>query len=378
MIFYAEPFRFMRPDWVSRWGWSGVSTRETGLKGPRGAGGASARASSVTSGPRCVRPVLGWREKTVHDGGVLYHLERDYHEANFPFLLEHGVPIHGILSEGMKKDWRFMCLYPEVWSEVEEVLRRDSKERVTLSVLPSYSNWANDWSRSNWHFQNKGAGRLGEKIHHFEPGSDVGIIDFHLYCIRWITRPGIARAYWERFSAAKHASRAPVGGRTLHRRLTDSVDLIDFGITKEDEEIQELTAFFQKTSAIREQAKNLYAPRPDRSFNSFDGCRDPLPMEHDITWGSGSTRARQRAEEEDGRREKEKEPRLRLALPCDNVLSASQAAPSENGDGQFFAYPKEVILSLLEIQEGIDFSTPSGPPISKRPVLSRRDVPFFR
>ncbi|KAF8206124.1 hypothetical protein K438DRAFT_1963224 [Mycena galopus ATCC 62051] len=30
--------------------------------------------------------------------GVLCHLERDYHEANFPHLLEHSVPIHGIVT----------------------------------------------------------------------------------------------------------------------------------------------------------------------------------------------------------------------------------------------------------------------------------------
>ncbi|KAF8211151.1 hypothetical protein K438DRAFT_1959332 [Mycena galopus ATCC 62051] len=86
--------------------------------------------------------------------GVLYQLERDYHEVNFPHLLEHGVPIHGILTDEMREDWRFLRLRREVWTEVEETLHDCSMGKLYFSDLPSYSDWANDWSRSDWFFQN--------------------------------------------------------------------------------------------------------------------------------------------------------------------------------------------------------------------------------
>ncbi|KAF8131311.1 hypothetical protein K438DRAFT_2132201 [Mycena galopus ATCC 62051] len=177
---------------------------------------------------------LGAQEKI----GVLYQLERDYHEANFPHLLEHGIPIHGVLTEDMKKDWQFMRLYQE----------------------------------------NQRASRLREKIHRFESGSNIGIINFHLYRVRWIECPEIVWAYWERFSAVKHSAKAPAGVRTLYilyrqnlynlgeppvtrnRCSVHSVDLEDFGVIQDDETTRELEAFYEKTSVLREQAKNLSPP----------------------------------------------------------------------------------------------------------------------
>ncbi|KAF8196617.1 hypothetical protein K438DRAFT_1967622 [Mycena galopus ATCC 62051] len=178
--------------------------------------------------------------------GVIYNLERDYHEANFPFLLEHGVPIHRITTARMREDWQFMRVHQEVWMEVEEVLRSSTHGRLTFSNLPSYYRWADDWSRSDWYFQNQRAGRLGEKICRFEAGAEIGAIESHLHGTQRTVRPGAARAYWERFGANTMNLGKPPLAR--NRRSMHSVDLSDFGTVLDDEDTIELEAFFDKTS----------------------------------------------------------------------------------------------------------------------------------
>ncbi|KAF8213356.1 hypothetical protein K438DRAFT_2009567 [Mycena galopus ATCC 62051] len=80
--------------------------------------------------------------------GVLYLLKCDYHEANFPHLIEHGVPVHGVLTNNMKGDWRFLRLHQAVWLEVEEACQRCTTDKISLSDLPGYYEWADQWSRS--------------------------------------------------------------------------------------------------------------------------------------------------------------------------------------------------------------------------------------
>ncbi|KAF8122641.1 hypothetical protein K438DRAFT_2169167 [Mycena galopus ATCC 62051] len=243
---------------------------------------------------------LSARAKT----GVIYNLSRDYHEANFIHLLHHEVPIHAVVTEGMKKDWRFLRVHPDVWAEYETARSEITTRKIRLDDLPGYYEWADDWSRSDWFFQNCRAGKIGEYNTHFLPGADLGVIDFHLYGRRLLISAGVKRAYTERFLCSTHhhltAEATTLDSYTLYRqnpiRLdepsfrrvqpSEHVNSLDtFGMVLDGEEDIERQAFFENTYKVREQVKNKYAPRPNRSFNSWDGSADAHPQDRDITRG---------------------------------------------------------------------------------------------
>ncbi|KAF8147017.1 hypothetical protein K438DRAFT_1780337 [Mycena galopus ATCC 62051] len=194
---------------------------------------------------------------------TLYHLVQDYHEANFIHLLKNGVPVHAVVTESMKKDWRFLRVHPNVWAEYEEALASST--------------------------------------------SNVGVIDFHLYGKRLLTSAGEKRAYSERFSCSTHrhldSDASTQDSYTLHWQNPIRIDepsylqvqpeshvnsLEVFVMMSDREEDWERQAFFDSTSVIREQVKNRYAPRPDHSFNSWDGGSDARLHNRDITRGPGS------------------------------------------------------------------------------------------
>ncbi|KAF8177939.1 hypothetical protein K438DRAFT_2180567 [Mycena galopus ATCC 62051] len=302
---------------------------------------------------------LDTRQKT----GVIYHLERDYHEANFPHLLERGVPVHGVLTAKMKGNWCFKRIHQDVWTEAALVLKSEPRKRIALNDLPSYYEWADDWSRSDWYFQNRRAGRLGEWVSRIDEGADFGVIDFHLYGIRWIKQPGVARAYWERFCGSKHSANSPAGVKTSYtfyrqnpitidepisartRRSSHDVELDVFGLCEEGEEIREHRAYMQKTSVVWDQVKNLYAPRPNRSFNSFDGRQDPLPMQRDITGGSSSSSrgGRVRLTEQQGYSAGHRSPTLAQRIAdIDEFVVDNRAPPESHNSSPFGDVPVPV------------------------------------
>ncbi|KAF8163862.1 hypothetical protein K438DRAFT_2067850 [Mycena galopus ATCC 62051] len=218
---------------------------------------------------------LSARAKT----GVIYNLSRDYHEANFIHLLHHEVPIHAVVTEGMKKDWRFLRVHPDVWAEYETARSEITTRKIRLDDLPGYYEWADDWSRSDWFFQNCRAGKIGE----------------------YNTLPAWCGPGGDRFS--------PIWKETLDQRgskegnpirldepsfrrvqPSEHVNSLDtFGMVLDGEEDIERQAFFENTYKVREQVKNKYAPRPNRSFNSWDGSADAHPQDRDITRGPSSS-----------------------------------------------------------------------------------------
>ncbi|KAJ6465891.1 hypothetical protein C8R47DRAFT_1224206, partial [Mycena vitilis] len=217
--------------------------------------------------------------------GVIYNLSRDSHEANLSHVLKFDVPVHIVWKEAIRKDWRFLRLRPEVWNEYATAKEANPGVVITLQDLPSYAAWKEDWDRSDWFFQNRSAGKRGDVVTVFKNGWMYQIVDFHHYGARMLTNWHEIRACAERFKAA--VAYSPLGTTcTFFRQNPLGVDeppfdrvrpnphphrLQDFATTEIDA-ISEEEIFFEATSVARERAKNLYAPRPDRMWNSYNGA----------------------------------------------------------------------------------------------------------
>ncbi|KAJ7873401.1 hypothetical protein B0H13DRAFT_2349097 [Mycena leptocephala] len=229
--------------------------------------------------------------------GVLYSMSRDLHEANFPHLILHRVPIHVAWTEEDKRNWRFLRLSPEVWGEYTAV--RSSKapsEMLSLADLPSGATWKEEWDRSDWFFQNRYAGKRGDILSEFLPTWDYAIIDFHLWGARPLLNPKRIRAYAERFKAALTTTdRGTIC--TFFRQNPIRLDeppfdraqpnphvhqLTSFSLVTDNERVEENDLFYERTEVVREQNKNIYAPRPSRPFNSFNGAREIAPLDKSL------------------------------------------------------------------------------------------------
>ncbi|KAJ7809444.1 hypothetical protein B0H13DRAFT_2385232 [Mycena leptocephala] len=228
--------------------------------------------------------------------GVLYSLSRDLHEANFPHLIAHRVPIHVAWTEEEKGNWRFLRLSPEVWGEYTAV--RSSKapgEMITLADLPSGAAWKSDWDRSDWFFQNKYAGKRGDVISGFQPTWDYAIIDFHL----WGARPPRDDLHLLRQNPLR------VDEPPFDRIRPDPhvQELESFSLMTDNERVEENDIFYERTEVAREQHKNLHAPRPTRNFNSFNGAREVAPLDKSLRGNVSKPHGgrRQRREEAMGR-----------------------------------------------------------------------------
>ncbi|KAJ7917858.1 hypothetical protein B0H13DRAFT_2321929 [Mycena leptocephala] len=221
--------------------------------------------------------------------------------ANFPHLLLHRVPIHVAWTEE-KSNWRFLRLSPEVWGEYAAV--RASKtpgEAIALADLPSGAAWKNDWDRSDWFFQNRYAGKQGDIVTGFQPSWDHSIVDFHLWGARPLLNTKFIRAYAERFKASMTTTdRGTLC--TFFRQNPLRIDeppfdrvrpnphvhrLESFSPLVDNERVEEGDIFYEKTEVVREQHKNIYAPRPTRPFNSFNGAREIAPLDKSLGGNSG-------------------------------------------------------------------------------------------
>ncbi|KAJ7793329.1 hypothetical protein B0H13DRAFT_1675580 [Mycena leptocephala] len=256
---------------------------------------------------------LGERAKT----GVLYNISRDLHEANFPHLVKHRVPIHVAWTEEEKSNWRFLRLNPEVWSEYAAVRASKSPgETVSLVDLPSGATWLEEWKRSDWFFQNKYASKRGDIVTEFLPSWDYAIIDFHLWGARPLLNAKRIRAYAERFKAAITTTDRGTTC-TFFRQNPLGIDeppfdrvrpephfhmLESFSLLTDNEVLDEDDVFCEPTEVMREQHKNIHAPRPSRPFNSFNGARKIVPLDKSLRGNTGnpSKGRRQRGRKEAG------------------------------------------------------------------------------
>ncbi|KAJ7186709.1 hypothetical protein C8R46DRAFT_1206716 [Mycena filopes] len=227
--------------------------------------------------------------------GAVYDLSRDAFEANFRFLLDHDVPFHYVWSDKEEVDRRFIFLSPAFWNEYSTLRNAlpEGENEVQLELLPSFHTWEHDLGHTDKFFQNGYAGKRGDDIPEFKPTWDFMIIDFHLWGSRRIRNRKMIRPYTERFKGVVAFSvtgdvctlfrQNPKSGADespFDRAREDEHkhDLSVFGAADEGEDVDENEVFFESTMVVREQYKNVYAPRPPgRVFNSFNGKQDGHP-----------------------------------------------------------------------------------------------------
>ncbi|KAJ7511545.1 hypothetical protein B0H11DRAFT_1699608 [Mycena galericulata] len=225
--------------------------------------------------------------------GILFKLSRDYHEATFSHLLAHGVPVHYAWTEAEKMDGRFRRHSPDYWNEYS-ILSQDcakADKEMKEEDLPSYSAWKEDLDRYDLLFQNLKAGKVGAELTEFKPHWEYRIVDFDLYGARTLLNWKVIRAYSERFKGIVRTT--PIGVVcTFFRQNPIRVDepafdrewrehtheLSDFAPSERGEDISEGDAFYESTVMVREQVRNKWAPRPGRTFNSYNGREMDFPL----------------------------------------------------------------------------------------------------
>ncbi|KAJ7091551.1 hypothetical protein B0H15DRAFT_948487 [Mycena belliarum] len=219
--------------------------------------------------------------------GVMYRLSKDYHEANFIHLLHNEVPIHYCWTADEEADGRFRRLSPEYWGEYRSIRdAADGDYDIRAEDLPSYSLWKEDLQRYDWFFQDLRAGKRGRPLSvAFQPTWEYRVVDFRLYGARTIVHWATIRAYSERFKGT--VSQTPYGTVCTFFRQNPlaedeppmlrewpyphAFDLSAFANSAIGPEEDEEGAFFESTTRVREMAKNKWAPRAGRTFNSFNG-----------------------------------------------------------------------------------------------------------
>ncbi|KAJ7171770.1 hypothetical protein C8R43DRAFT_1120150 [Mycena crocata] len=221
--------------------------------------------------------------------GYLFNLTRNMHEINLPHLTNHDMPFHFPWTDIERASPRFRRLGPEFWGELSNARQWADGRTVDLPDLASYESWKDDFERFDVYFQDGRAGKRGEAITEFHPEWTYRIVDFRLYGARRLRNWNVICAYSERFKATVQETQ---GGEIIctffrqnplkedeppHIRewpLTHAHELEDFATQQIGEAIEEDEAFFESTSRFREQVKNKFAPRPGRTFNSYNGKRD--------------------------------------------------------------------------------------------------------
>jgi hypothetical protein len=216
--------------------------------------------------------------------GAVFNLTRDQHEVNFPHWANNGVPFHYVWTEEEAKNRRFLRFSPEYYEEVARLREAAKGDDINVEDLPSYALWKDDLDGSDWIGQNLRAGKMGVTEHRFLPSMKYSIVDRHLYGARPLVNWSTIRVYAERFKALIrdgeretictffrnnpiHPDEPAYGRQPLQHRFA----LKDFAEEEVGESVPEQTRHYESNTVVREQVKNLYAPRRDRPFNSFNG-----------------------------------------------------------------------------------------------------------
>ncbi|KAJ7794406.1 hypothetical protein B0H14DRAFT_2621908 [Mycena olivaceomarginata] len=222
---------------------------------------------------------LSERPKT----GAVFNLTRGQHEINFPHWANNGVPFHYAWMEEESKNRCFLRFSPEYYQEVARLREIGNIEDKTMKDLSSYAQWKDALDGSDWIGQNLRAGKMGIIETRFQPSMKYGIVDRHLYGARPLINWSTIRVYAERFKALIregeretvctffrnnpiHQDEPAYGRPPLQHRFT----LSDFAFEEAGVAVSEQSQYYESNSVMREQVKNLYAPRPDRPFNSFN------------------------------------------------------------------------------------------------------------
>ncbi|KAK7026607.1 hypothetical protein R3P38DRAFT_3191853 [Favolaschia claudopus] len=219
--------------------------------------------------------------------GMVFDLSRDVSEINFKHLVDHHIPFHYLWSDNERGNSRYLRYSPEYYGEVEQLLRARSRPHLKdlrVQDLRSFPMWRSKLAATDWNLRNLQGGKRGQFIEEFSPSWDYEVIDEFGYGARPLHHWNIIRAYTERFKGALHegehgtlctlfrydpiATDEPPSARPepVHR-----FPLTAFAVRCDADFLPEKEFYYDSTTRVRERSKNLYAPRPDRVFNNFNG-----------------------------------------------------------------------------------------------------------
>ncbi|KAK7007002.1 hypothetical protein R3P38DRAFT_3213069 [Favolaschia claudopus] len=218
--------------------------------------------------------------------GTVYNLARDRYEVNFTHLINNDVPFHYAWTAAERDDSLFLRYSPEYHMEVADVVRGHDTPRVSdfaVQSLRSFPTWKRKLQLTDWELRNLKGGKRGAVLSEFRPEWAYEVIYEFGFGARPIYHWNVIRAYSERFKAAVHEGE--YGTLCTFFRYDPIRDdeppfdrpppvhrfpLTDFA-SECSVEYPEKSFYYEPTVRARERSKTLYAPRPGRTFNSFNG-----------------------------------------------------------------------------------------------------------
>ncbi|KAF8190030.1 hypothetical protein K438DRAFT_1832515 [Mycena galopus ATCC 62051] len=196
------------------------------------------------------------------------------------------VPFHYAWTSAEKETGRFRRCSPEFLSELQDITARGE---TSMSSLPSYSLWKDDLDRYDAFFQDTRFGKVGDVLTEFRPDWSYYLVEGVHFGARVLDFRHERRVCAERFKGVRktsHVGKRTVTTVTFLRHNPIRVDdppnlrrqpnphkfqLSDFGNVASPNEGEENNLFRLDSFLARERARYRYAPRPDRSFNSYNG-----------------------------------------------------------------------------------------------------------
>ncbi|KAF8131246.1 hypothetical protein K438DRAFT_1999053 [Mycena galopus ATCC 62051] len=219
--------------------------------------------------------------------GFLYNLTQDYHETNFFFLMQNLVPFHYAWTAAEKGTARFLRCSPKFLQELQDLTARNETD---MRSMPSYSIWQDDLDRYDVFFQDTRFGKVGEVLTNFQPDWSYNLVEGVHFGAQPMDTRHERRVCAERFKGLVRTTR--MGNRTVTTvtffrqnpiRINDPPNrrqqpnphrfqLSDFGRVASPNEHEENEIFSRDSFLDRERARFQCAPRPDRTFNSYNGA----------------------------------------------------------------------------------------------------------
>ncbi|KAJ7661261.1 hypothetical protein B0H17DRAFT_1212287 [Mycena rosella] len=238
--------------------------------------------------------------------GVLLKLSRDYQEMNIPHLTAHDVPIFYPWTNDEEGQGRFVHYSPEFLRELTSVKNGRGNGDIMVYELPSFDKWRDNLERYDQFGQDRFSERRGIVFMDFQPWYKYHIVDGMLYGARPLQNWKTIRAYAEHFRCTVQTYRnktvctffrqSPLrADDPSHRRgppIRHLWLLTQFADGNYGDNVDEVKAFWEDKTLIREQVKNKWAPRPGRTFNSYNGRLDAPGREMDVWELEGAPVAR--------------------------------------------------------------------------------------
>ncbi|KAJ6458763.1 hypothetical protein C8R45DRAFT_1221549 [Mycena sanguinolenta] len=216
--------------------------------------------------------------------GSVYRLHTDYHEFNFPHLIQNGIGFHYTWTKKERGNARFLRYSPEYYNDVRVLRDAQAGPAVVVENLASYRSWKGDLGTFDWMMQNVRAGKVGGYVKSFNPKMEFYIIDRQQYGARLLFHQNHIRAYAHRFNAVLGTNNRRtvctfIRNIPLHRDdepkkrpipkirgFPEDFSSVDYAPFPSEDHF-----YYESNYVAMEQAKNLWAPREGRTFSSYNG-----------------------------------------------------------------------------------------------------------